>query len=316
LECSLGGLAVVTRYWQWRVSYRGKETMKSRFGSLPESARGSSSLLVLAVNTVFWSLLLFVVAVLKHPLPMDRWRLACDRLLNAIGQCWVGCNKLGLHYTKNIHWEVTGTEALRPDRWYLVVANHQSWVDIVVLQCIFHRRAPMLKFFLKRELFWIPVLGIAWWAMGFPFMRRSSSVHKDFETTRKACEGFKSVPTSIMNFVEGTRFTPEKRQQQHSPFKNLLKPKAAGVALVLETMGNQLHSIVDVTIVYPEGVREIWAFLCSRSVRIKVQVKELPITDDLLGDYLADRQLRRHFNNWLNALWSEKDQTIETLRQP
>jgi len=284
--------------------------------SLSGPVLGSFSLVVLTLNTIFWTLLLLLVAVLKLAIPINRWRIACDGVLNAIGQNWIWCNNMGLQLTKEIRWDVEGADDLKPNAWYLVVANHQTWVDIVVLQKIFHRKAPMLKFFLKKELIWVPVLGIAWWALDFPFMRRSSSVHKDFETARKACEKFKLVPVSVMNFIEGTRFTIEKRQKQNSPFNHLLKPKAGGIALVLGTMGKQLHSILDVTIAYPQGVQGIWAFLCSKSMTVKVRVRQLPVTEELLGDFLTDREFRRHFNKWLNTLWTEKDHLIETLLQP
>jgi len=283
------------------------------FASLPGPLLGSLSLAVLATNTILWCSLLFVVAIFRLIIPMQSWRDACSRLLHAIGQNWIVCNSLGLQWTKDIHWDVKGTEGLQPNTWYLVVANHQTWVDIVVLQKIFHGKIPILKFFLKQELIWVPFLGIAWWALDFPFMKRSSSVRKDFETTRKACERFKSVPVSVMNFVEGTRFTKAKQEQQESPYANLLKPKAAGIALVLESMGQQIHSVLDVTIVYPKGVQDIWTFLCSRSLEVKVMVRELPVTKEIVGDYLADRAFRRNFNNWLDTLWKEKDQTIETL---
>jgi 1-acyl-sn-glycerol-3-phosphate acyltransferase len=284
--------------------------------SLPDPLRGVFSLVVLAVNTIFWCSLLFLVALLKIVIPINGWRIFCSRLLNVLGQKWIAVNNLGLRYTKKISWDVEGVESLQPNQWYLVVANHQSWVDIVVLQKIFQGRAPMLKFFLKKELIWVPFLGIAWWALDFPFMRRSSSVQKDFETARSACEKFKIIPVSVMNFLEGTRFTREKQQKQNSPFNHLLKPKAAGIAITLDTMGERLHSILDVTIVYPEGVPQIWAFLCSRSMAVKVLVRELPVTKELLGDYLADREFRRRFNSWLNTFWAEKDNLIETMLQP
>jgi 1-acyl-sn-glycerol-3-phosphate acyltransferase len=301
---------------EWNSFTSSREFIKAMLESLPGSVLGSFSLFVVTMNTIFWGSVLFLVALSKLVVPIDSWRIACSRLLNAIGQCWIGCNNLGLQLTKEIRWDVEGADDLKPNAWYLVVANHQTWVDIVVLQKIFHRRTPMLKFFLKKELIWVPVLGIAWWALDFPFMRRSSSVQKDFETTREACEKFKLVPVSVMNFLEGTRFTIEKRQKQNSPFKHLLKPKAGGIALVLGTMGEQLHSILDVTIVYPEGVQGIWAFLCSKSVTVKVRVKQVPVTEEVFGDYLTDREFRRRFSIWLNALWTEKDRLIETLLDP
>jgi 1-acyl-sn-glycerol-3-phosphate acyltransferase len=285
------------------------------FDFLPDPVRGAFSLFVVTVNTIFWSSLLFVVALLKAAVPIESWRLFCLKLMNDITQCWVWVNSFGLQHTKNIHWDVEGTDALKPNQWYLVVANHQSMVDIVVLQKILHGKSPVLKFFLKKELIWVPVLGIVWWALDFPFMKRSSSVQKDFETARRATEKFKLAPVSIMNFVEGTRFTHDKRDKQNSPFKHLLKPKAGGIAVVLGAMGRRLESILDVTIVYPEGVLAIWAFLCSKSMKIRVRVRQLPITEELLGDYLADREFRRRFNTWLNELWTDKEKTIERLLQ-
>ncbi len=285
------------------------------FASLPAPVLGSISLAVLAVNTVFWCSLLFVVALLRLVIPMQVWRDACSKLLHAIGQNWIACNSLGLQCTKKIHWDVEGTDGLQRNAWYLVVANHQTWVDIVVLQKIFHGKIPILKFFVKQELIWVPFLGIAWWALDFPFLKRSSSVRKDFETTRKACERFKSVPVSVMNFVEGTRFTKAKQEQQDSPYKNLLRPKAAGIALVLESMGEQIHSILDVTIIYPKGAQDIWTFLCSKSMEVRVLVKQLSVTKEIIGDYLVDRAFRKTFNNWLDTLWKEKDQLIESSIQ-
>jgi 1-acyl-sn-glycerol-3-phosphate acyltransferase len=293
----------------------GKESIEAMFDFLPDPVRGAFSLLVVTLNTIFWSSLLYVVALLKAVIPIDTWRLFCLKLMNDITQNWVWVNSFGLQHTKNIQWDVEGADALNPDEWYLVVANHQSMVDIVVLQKILHGKTPVLKFFLKKELFWVPVLGIVWWALDFPFMKRSSSVQKDFETARKASEKFKLAPVSIMNFVEGTRFTLDKRDKQHSPFKHLLKPKAGGIAVVLGALGKRLDSILDVTIVYPEGALTIWPFLCSRSMKVTVRIRQLPITQELLGDYLADRDFRRRFNTWLNALWADKDKTIERLLQ-
>jgi 1-acyl-sn-glycerol-3-phosphate acyltransferase len=282
------------------------------FAFLPPPVLGSISLAVLTLNTIFWCSLLLVVALLRLVIPMQGWRDGCSKILHAIGQSWIACNSLGLAWTKKIHWDVEGTEGLQRNAWYLVVANHQTWVDIVVLQKIFSGKIPMLKFFLKQELIWVPFLGIAWWALDFPFMKRSSSVRKDFDTTRKACERFKAVPVSVMNFVEGTRFTKAKQEQQESPYKHLLRPKAAGIALVLESMGEQIHSVLDVTIIYPKGPQDIWTFLCSKSLEVKVLVKQIPVSKEIIGDYLEDRSFRKIFNNWLDTLWKEKDQLIDS----
>ena len=155
--------------------------------------------------------------------------------------------------------------------------------------------------------------GLAWWALDYPFLERTSSAQKDIETTMRACEKFKTFPVSIMNFVEGTRFTAEKHREQRSPYSRLLKPKAGGIAFVLAAMGEQLDSILDVTIAYPEGAEGFWAFLCGRVTEIKVRVKWLPITEELTGDYFKDREFRKRFMRWLNALWVEKDRRLAAL---
>jgi 1-acyl-sn-glycerol-3-phosphate acyltransferase len=280
---------------------------------LPAPLQGSILFMALAVNTVSCSLLLYVVALVKLLVPIHSWRIVCGRLANAIAQVWVGINSLGLKLAKNIRWDVQGIDALQPDAWYLLVANHQSMVDIVVLQCIFHRKIPLLKFLLKRELIWVPFLGIDWWALDFPFMKRKSSARKDMETVRNACDKFGLLPVTIMNFLEGTRFTTAKRDKENSPFTHLLKPKPAGMAIVLNTLGQQLHSILDVTIAYPEGTPGLWTFLCTDSMEIRVRVKRIPITPELLGDYVADRAFRQRFKDWLDRLWDEKDKLIGTL---
>ena len=85
---------------------------------------------------------------------------------------------------------------------------------------------------------------------------------KDQEATRRACAKFALIPTSVTNFMEGTRFTPAKHARQQSPYRYLLKPKAGGVALALHALGDKFHSILDVTIVYPDGIPGFWSFLC------------------------------------------------------
>ena len=280
---------------------------------LPGTVRGVLLFLLYAVNTIFWSMVLFVLALLKLSVPVTAWRKLFNRAMDGIGTMWIFFNNFNTRLFNEIRWDVSGTDELEPNRWYLVLANHQTWVDILVMQRIFFRKIPFLKFFLKKELFWVPVLGLAWWALDYPFLERSSSTLKDIETTKNACEKFRKVPVSIMNFVEGTRFTMEKHSEQHSPYSRLLKPKAGGIALVLATMGEQLHSILDVTIAYPEGAKSFWAFLCGEVSEIKVRVESLPIDEEVSGDYFKDREFRKRFKDWLNALWAHKDKTLAAL---
>ena len=165
------------------------------------------------INTIFWTMVVFSVALLKLCVPVPAWRKLCSKVMIGIGNIWIFFNNCTMRFINKIHWDVDGTDGLKMNRWYLVVANHQSWTDILVLQKILYRKAPFYKFFLKKELFWVPFLGLAWWALDYPFLERSSSAQKDIETTMRACEKFKTFPVSIMNFVEGTRFTAEKHRR-------------------------------------------------------------------------------------------------------
>jgi 1-acyl-sn-glycerol-3-phosphate acyltransferase len=204
-----------------------------------------------------------------------------------------------------------------------MLANHQSWVDIVVMQKVFNRRIPLMRFFLKRQLFWVPFLGLAWWALDFPFMgrytpkqvaRRPELAGRDVVATRRACEKFGSIPVTIVNFVEGTRFTPAKHAKQGAAYRHLLRPKAGGVAFVLDAMGEGLHGILDVTIAYPGGRPSLADLLAGRVAEVRMHVRHRPIPAGMLGgDYQNDRAFRIRFQQWMNALWQEKDQQLESL---
>ena len=289
---------------------------------LPEAVRGSLSLLFYILNTLFWCIPLFVLVVAKAAIPLESWRRKCSGMLNAIAENWIWVNNQNQKIVGNKYWDVKGIDRLDRSEWYLVLANHQSWVDILVLQRIFHRKIPFLKFFIKKELLWFPILGQAWWAMDFPFVKRYSKsylqkkpylIGKDLEITHKACQKFKKIPISIMNFVEGTRFTNEKHLNQQSPYDHLLRPKAGGIAFVLSSMREQIHRILDVTIVYPDGISSFWALLCGKIRKIKVRVRSLPVSPEMLGDYANDRQFRAGMQQWLNDIWAEKSRNIDMM---
>ncbi len=255
-------------------------------------------------------------------IPKKSWRLTCSRTLDAIAENWIWVNNLNQKLTSSTRWIVEGVENLDRSHWYLVLSNHQCWVDILVLQRVFHRKIPLLKFFLKRELIWFPVLGQAWWVLDFPFMNRYKRKHiqkkphlkgKDLAEIKRACGKFKTNPVSVMNFVEGTRFTTEKHDRQKSAYTHLLKPKAGGIAFVLKEMEDHIHRLLDVTIVYKGGTRSFWSFLCGDVQEVRVRVRSLPVDAELLGDYLNDRTFRKTLQLWLNNLWHEKDRCIQDM---
>lgn len=279
--------------------------------------------LLIAFSTVLHVVPLLSVAMIKALLPLDRLRKASNPVLTGIAESWIGVNSWVVGRFFRTRFEVQEDGVLQRDGHYLVLANHQSWVDIIVLQKVFNRRVPLLRFFLKRQLFWVPLLGLAWWALDFPFMgrhtpkqiaRRPELAGRDTEATRRACEKFREIPVSIMNFVEGTRFTPAKHAKQGSPYRHLLKPKSGGVAFVLDAMGQGLHAILDITIAYPAGRPSLMDLMADRVPVVLVQVRQRAIPEALLnGDYRNDRAFRIRFQQWINGVWQEKDQDLAAL---
>lgn len=291
---------------------------------LPSFLIGWLSFSLYTINTLFWLIPIVVFSLLKAVLPFHNWRKFFSYLLDRMASNWVAINTVNQKIFTKTNITVTGLEKLEKRQWYLVIANHQSWVDIVVLQRILRGKVPFLKFFLKKELIYVPFLGIAWWALDFPFMKRYSQSFikknphlkgKDIETTQKACAKFKHKPVSIMNFIEGTRFTQQKHNKQKSPFKHLLKPKAGGIGFVMSTMGEQLNKVLDITIYYPEGIPTFLDFLCGRIKDIKVDIQIKDIDSSLKGDYINDRSHKIHFQKWVNQMWLDKDQKLEAFHQ-
>jgi 1-acyl-sn-glycerol-3-phosphate acyltransferase len=290
---------------------------------LPAPLVGLIATVLMVLNALLWVPILLLFSCIKLIVPVKKVRLLIDPLLLHIAEAWIAGNSGWMRLTQRTTWDVHGVDGLDYRSWYLVNCNHQSWVDILVLQHLFNRRIPLLKFFLKQQLIWVPVMGLAWWALEFPFMRRHSEeflkIHpemrgKDQATTRKACEKFALIPTSVMNFLEGTRFTAAKHLRQQSPYKHLLKPKAGGLALALNAMGDKFQAILDVTIVYPDGAPDFWQFLKGKLKRVIVRVRPLPVPQELAqGDYSADPAVREAYQKWVQQMWLEKDAKIEAL---
>lgn len=290
---------------------------------LPDKTKGIISSLLLGLNVIFWVTILFILSLLKFLLPVPPLRRFFDRVLTWIAENWISGNSGWMKLTQKTKWDVQGLEGLSYDKWYLVVGNHQSWADIFVMQHLLNRRIRLLKFFLKRQLIWVPLMGLAWWALDFPFLRRYSKEYlkrhphkkgKDLETTRRACEKFARIPTSVMNFLEGTRFSICKHLRQKSPYKYLLKPKAGGIALAMNVLGEKFHSLLDVTIVYPDGAPTFWRFLCGRMKKVVVRFQAIEIPKHLLcGDYDGDLAFREMFQKWVHEMWQAKDRQIQML---
>lgn len=139
---------------------------------------------------------------------------------------------------------------------------------------------------------------------------------RDLEEARKSCEQLLSQPFTLLNYLEGTRFSPEKHQQQKSPYNHLLKPKAGGLALALSILGDKIDALVDMTIVYPDGVPGYGEFWLGEVPRIAVNLRKIHIPDWVLsGNYEDDPEFREKFQTWVDVLWAEKDQLITQMKK-
>lgn len=295
----------------------------SRLNPFLRNFYGVAIFTALTCNTIVWFVPLFLLALVKLVLPVAVLRRHLTRLLMWFGDNWVSVNRFLLAKSGSRQWQAIGVDGLRPDGWYLVLVNHQTWVDIVVLQSVFNRRIPFLKFFIKQELVWFPVLGIAWWALDMPFMKRRSPSYlarhpeekgRDLESTRRACARFRDTPTTVLNFVEGTRFSEAKREARQSPYRHLLKPRAGGVAVALGSMGELFDHVLDVTVAYPDGVPSFWGLVCGDRVRAHVEVTTRALEPGLIGgDYETDRDYRRRVHQWLTDIWKAKDERLAAL---
>ena len=292
--------------------------------SFLKQVRGVLTFGVLTINTVVWFVPVMTLGVLKLLLPVTVLRRVLTRWLMWCAENWIAVNGLTLRGSGSRNWRADGVESLDRYGWYLVLANHQTWVDIVVLQVALNRRIPLLKFFIKQQLIWFPLLGLGFWALDMPFMKRNSPSYLarhpekkggDLEATRKACEKFRHTPTSVINFVEGTRFSEAKRVARNSPYEHLLLPRAGGIAVALSAMGEVFDAILDVTLIYADGPPKFWDMICGDRVDVTVEIRALPIDRELVaGDYQNDREFRRYVHRWLGRLWEEKDARIAEIK--
>lgn len=284
---------------------------------------GAIKSILLLLNLIPIPTLLVVLALLKK-IPIKPWQKLMGVLLYELFiPLWININTFIISFNSKTKWQVIGDGALNPKGWYFLMSNHRSWADILVLQKAFNRKIPMLKFFMKRELLWtLPIGGIACWLMDFPIMRRHSKDYlkkhpeqrnRDIETTKKSCEKFKHEPVTIINFLEGTRFTQEKNKKRNSPYQYLLSPKAGGMAFTLATMEGLIHEIIDVTIVYTPSNSSLWDILCNKADSITVHYEIIPVPQELRGDYYNNKEFKRSFQQWLNQRWDKKDNHINSI---
>ncbi|WP_441374836.1 acyltransferase [Acinetobacter lwoffii] len=292
--------------------------------TLKKLARGLTVTSVMTGSTFFHGppvLALGLTKIFKKSAKVDETNIK-------ITNSWLGVNNwLIEHVLKNTQWQISVDESLDLNMQgrYLMTCNHQSWVDTTVNQYFGLTRMPLTRFFTKWELIFIPFVGQAFKILGFPMMKRHSKEqiaknpalkYRDMEEARKSCEQLISQPFTLLNYLEGTRFTQEKHDQQQSPYTHLLKPKAGGLALALSILGDKIDALVDMTIVYPDGIPGYGEFWLGEVPRIAVNLRKIDIPDWVLGgNYEGDAEYRARFQKWIDQIWTEKDQLIAQMQQ-
>ncbi len=282
--------------------------------------RGILSSLLLVLNTIAACVPLFLMGATRCLLTRSQ-RTTMNRRMDHLIDFWVGNNRRVFQLLRLTNLQLTweGDDELSPERWYLVISNHQSWTDIVILQNILWGRVPPIKFFTKRQLLWVPLLGLAMWCLNFPYVRRLSReqiaanprlVELDRKATLKACEKFRDNPTAVLNFLEGSRFTAAKHQAQEARFRHLLNPKIGGLTYVVDSLGRQLHKLLDITITYRGETPTFWDLLQGRSpeVDVLVQCRDLPTA---IHEASGIEQRRQQLSPWIEQIWADKDQRLE-----
>ena len=277
---------------------------------------------LIALNTLVHATPLLLLALIKLIVPIPSFRQFISAILAAIAESWIAVNSALIRLLTGLHVDVNELPSLRRNGRYLLICNHQSVADIPVVQGVLNRRIPLLRFFLKQELIWVPVLGLAWWALDFPFMHRTTKSQlatnpalagKDRHATRAACEKFRHTPVSIINFVEGTRFTAAKHSSRKSPYAHLLAPRSGGIAYVVEAMGDVLDGVIDVSLFYPGGIPGAVDLFAGKVKRVAMKVELLSLPANLRGgDYAGDAECRKAFQAWLNERWQLKDAWIDS----
>jgi 1-acyl-sn-glycerol-3-phosphate acyltransferase len=285
---------------------------------------------MIGLSTIVLTVTLCVLALGKVLARSDAGLNRVRRVLAGLAEAWISINHRIFELMRLTTWDIEVPADLKTDGCYLVCSNHQSWVDIVVLQRAFNRRMPFFRFFLKSSLIWVPFLGIAWWALDMPFMKRVSSEQikrrpdlkgRDLEAARIACEKFRDIPVAMMNFPEGTRFSEEKRDRGAGAFRNLLEPRIGGIGQVFYALAEPLDALVDVTIVYPADggtgtAPTFWHFVSGQVPRVVVRAVVRNVPETLLGrNFRTDRAFRAELERWVSQLWLEKDEFITTLKQ-
>lgn len=287
--------------------------------------RGVISVILVIIWLVICVAGFFPFSILKIIVPYRPFQHVMTNILLGFVWLWIGVVNLLGRWTSGIEIDVQGLENINRKGRYFIIANHSAWTDIIILFHLYHGRMPFPRWFMKRELIWIPLIGYVCWAVDMPFMYRVTPDKirknpklkgKDVEITRRKCEKFRDRPIVVTNYLEGTRFTKEKHARQKSPYRHMLMPKYGGAGFALNAMCDQLDGIIDMTTVFSPGSSATgFDYMFGRIRKVVVRARILPLPMHILSkDLREDEEARRQFRDWVNEIWQHKDQQIDQIK--
>ena len=259
-----------------------------------------TSSLVVILNLGFWMFPLIGIAVIRSLIGgFEPFYNACTRLIELCYKTAAAINSAWMVHVVGINFNVDGTLPDQPTQ--VIVANHQTWFDIPILQHVVTGQGPVLKFLIKRQLVWLPIVGWICYALNFPRMNRGSDgrAHRqDLDAIKKASSTMHKERGALLIFAEGTRFTEEKHRNQNSPYKKLLIPRPGGLKVALSTMPPDTP-VVDITINYKGGETNFWKCLHGANRDIDIYIEKHNAAE------IIDAR------SWLRDRWEQKDKSLQ-----
>lgn len=254
----------------------------------------------ITTNLVLWIVPLVLLTLARALAPAPGFRTACTRTIDHIYRLAVHVDSFLLQRTLGIDIRIHGDRPVDSRQTCIVVSNHRSWFDILLLQHTITGQGPILKFLIKRELVWVPVVGWICLALDFPRLergRRAGGRERDLNSVVAATVGLRDSPGALVSFAEGTRFTRRKHQERGSDFRHLLNPRAGGLTVMLEELPDV--PVIDVTIIYSTDDISFWRCLAGELKSVDLILNACHAND------IAD------VREWLNERWRAKDELIE-----
>lgn len=253
------------------------------------------SALWVAINLLFNCLLVLPVSIISLLIPLPIVSRTANYIVDRIYRNAVWLDSFWMQDVVGIELVIKGEP--NKDKSPVVICNHQSWFDIPLVQEVITGKGPIIRFLIKREIAWIPIIGWICLLLNFPRLHRSGNRNakaSDFSIIQKESKNHGNGTGALLIFPEGTRFTGDKKKTQNAPYKNLLKPKAGGLKMIQKHAAPD-STLIDITIDYHQKDVNIWKCLHGNPKKITITLEHFKLSD--IVDVKA----------WLNNRWMVKD---------